>query len=181
MPVELKRLFINLQTSNERSLAMDSLTRSFGWPRLDAYQQHDVQELMRVLFETLKKLWVETSRSSLIKDLYQEEMADLAQCKKCGYQSLRRDNFLDISLVLRPSGSKNSYKSVEEAMSKFIEPEVLEGDNKYYCDKCVKKVDALKSLKFTQFPYILALKLKRFDYDNDLNQSVKNSDQFTFP
>ena len=54
---------------------------------------------------------------------------------------------------------------MEEALSKFIEPELLTGDNKYFCERCNAKVDALKGLKFTSFPYILTLQLKRFDYD----------------
>jgi ubiquitin C-terminal hydrolase len=52
-----------------------------------------------------------------------------------------------------------------QAMAKFIQPEVLDGDNQYFCERCNKKVDALKGLKFTKFPYIICFQLKRFDFD----------------
>ena len=61
----------------------------------------------------------------------------------------------------------------EEALSQFIQPETLDGDNgdnwdnQYDCKKCDKKVDAQKGLKFTEFPYLLTLQLKRFYFDSE--------------
>lgn len=36
------------------------LTKSFGWERADAFRQHDVQELLRVLFDALEQEWKNT-------------------------------------------------------------------------------------------------------------------------
>lgn len=42
---------------------------------------------------------------------------------------------------------------MDEALENFIKPEILTGDNKYFCDKCKCKVDkASKGLKFKKFP-----------------------------
>jgi ubiquitin carboxyl-terminal hydrolase 47 len=68
-------------------------------------------------------------------------------------------------LVIRGFGATKSVKSVEEAIAKFVQPEILEKDNQYHCAHCNKKVDAAKGLKFVTFPYLLTLQLKRFDYD----------------
>ena len=33
------------------------MTGSFGWDQAESFQQHDVQELLRVLFEALESEW----------------------------------------------------------------------------------------------------------------------------
>jgi len=35
-------------------------------------------------------------------------------------------------------------KNLQEGLDLFIQGEMLEGDNAYYCDRCDKKVDTLK-------------------------------------
>jgi len=52
---QLCRLFILLQTSPRQALSTQELTKSFGWDRSDVFEQHDVQELCRVLFDALGK------------------------------------------------------------------------------------------------------------------------------
>lgn len=83
----------------------------------------------------------------------------------CLHESSRLDKFLDVPLVIRPFGENRILHSVHEALSKFVQTEILEGDNAYMCDRCQKKVTAKKGLKFLKFPYLLALQLKRFDFD----------------
>jgi len=43
------------------------------------------------------------------------------------------------------------------------------------------KVDAMKGLKFSSFPYLLTLQLKRFDFDYDTFRRIKLNDKVTFP
>ena len=47
---------------------------------------------------------------------------------------------MDIPLVIRGFGETIPVKSVEEALQKFVQPEVLDKDNQYNCEKCAKKV-----------------------------------------
>lgn len=151
--------------AGQRLTARQKLTKSFGWSDADAFTQHDVQEMCRVLFDALERAWKGTSQENLINDLYQGELKDYVRCQECGHESSRADKYLDIPLVIKGFGESKAIKSVEEALFKFVEPEVLSGDNQYSCEKCSKKVNALKGLKFTKFPYILTLQLKRFDFD----------------
>ena len=51
----------------------------------------------------------------------------------------------------------------------------------YFCEKCNKKCDAHKGLKFLQFPYLLTLQLKRFDFDYNTMHRIKLNDKMTFP
>jgi|TARA_B110000196_G_C20730355_1_gene468338 uncharacterized UBP type Zn finger protein len=55
VPLQLGRLFAELQLSTRHALTTRALTASFGWSQADAFRQHDAQELCRVLFEALAK------------------------------------------------------------------------------------------------------------------------------
>ena len=52
MPLALQSVFYKLQYSRTPASTKD-LTKSFGWNTYDAFFQHDVQELNRVLCEKL--------------------------------------------------------------------------------------------------------------------------------
>ena len=53
IPLALQRLFYRLQFG-ENSVSTKDLTNSFGWDAADSFQQHDIQELNRVLSENLQ-------------------------------------------------------------------------------------------------------------------------------
>jgi len=181
IPRELQRLFARLQLCDVRAVKTKELTKSFGWKDADAFTQHDVQELCRVLFDALERVLKGTDMATLINDLYQGEMKDYVQCKECGNESSRTDKYLDIPLVIKPFGERNALRSVQEALGRFVQPELLEGDNQYLCTKCNKKVDAKKGLKLLSVPYLLMLQLKRFDFDYETMQRIKLNDRVEFP
>jgi ubiquitin carboxyl-terminal hydrolase 47 len=47
------------------------LTRSFGWESGEVWQQHDIQELCRVMFDALEQEFKDTQQADLINQLYQ--------------------------------------------------------------------------------------------------------------
>ncbi|KAL0488607.1 hypothetical protein AKO1_015692, partial [Acrasis kona] len=55
IPLQLQKLFARLQLSKSRAVTTKLLTASFGWNRQQAFVQHDVQELCRILFDALDK------------------------------------------------------------------------------------------------------------------------------
>eukprot|EP00050_Salpingoeca_kvevrii_P012902 m.25552 g.25552 ORF g.25552 m.25552 type:complete len:1146 (-) comp4447_c0_seq1:85-3522(-) len=178
---ELQALFAQLQTSNARSASTTSITKSFGWDREESFQQHDIQELMRVLFEKLESEWQDSELKDKLKQLFRGQMLDFVMCKECHTKSSRTDDFMDVPLVIRAFGATQPVESVEEAIASFVETEVLEGDNQYNCEKCEKKTDALKGLQFASLPYILTLQLKRFDLDYTTWRRIKLNDSVSFP
>ncbi|XP_022105952.1 ubiquitin carboxyl-terminal hydrolase 47-like isoform X2 [Acanthaster planci] len=181
IPYQLQRLFVQLQTSKKRSIETYDLTRSFGWDSSEAWHQHDVQELCRVMFDALETKFKNTENEDLINRLYQGQMKDYVKCLECTYESARKDSFLDIPLVIRPFGSTKTYGSVQEALQAFVMPETLKDTNQYFCEHCNKKCDAHKGLKFQSFPYVLTLQLKRFDFDYTTCTRIKLNDKVTFP
>uniref|UniRef100_A0A131YMV4 Ubiquitin carboxyl-terminal hydrolase 47 n=1 Tax=Rhipicephalus appendiculatus TaxID=34631 RepID=A0A131YMV4_RHIAP len=181
IPFQLQKLFLLLQTSSKSAIGTTDLTTSFGWDSSEAWQQHDVQELCRVMFDALEHKFKHTDQAKLICQLYEGKLKDYVKCLECGSESAREDTFLDIPLVVRPFGSNQAYGSVEEALRAFVTPETLDGCNQYSCERCARKCDAHKGLKFVRFPYLLTLQLKRFDFDPATMHRIKLNDKVTFP
>jgi hypothetical protein len=101
-------LFGLLQLSKGGAVATRALTKSFGWEGSEVFQQHDVQELMRVLFDALEETFKGTQYENLIERLYGGKLLDYIKCKDVNYHSEREDKYLDLSLVIRPFGPRRS-------------------------------------------------------------------------
>jgi ubiquitin carboxyl-terminal hydrolase 47 len=182
IPYQLQRLFLKLQTSQRRSVETTDITRSFGWDSNEAWQQHDIQELCRAMFDALEKTWENTTQANLINELYEGKMKDCVQCLQCGAESSRTVSYLDIQLPVRRFGATTeAYGSVTEALKAFCSPEILTGSNQFYCEQCQGKCDAHKSLKFVTFPYLLTIHLLRFDFDYNTLRRIKLNHRITFP
>lgn len=181
IPFQLQKLFLQLQTADRSSVETTRLTRSFGWDSSEAWQQHDIQELCRVMFEALEQSFAKTDQANLIDTLYQGKMKDYVKCLVCDKENARTDSFLDIPLPIRPFGSLTAYQSLEEALRAFVTPELLDGNNQYQCSNCNAMCDAHKGLKFTRYPYLLTIHLKRFDFDYQTFHRIKLNDRVTFP
>jgi len=183
IPYQLQKLFALLQFSERQAVETKGLTASFGWEGADAFAQHDVQELCRVLFDALEVVFKGSPLETTIADLFEGTSMDYVRCHGCGHESARPDKFMDLSLVIRPFGaSPEDYnKSVTEAIAQYIKPEILDGDNKYACDACGKRCDADKGLKLVRLPYILMFQIKRFDFDFETMRRMKINDKMQFP
>ncbi len=53
-------------------------------------------------------------------------------------------------------------ESLSKALVRFTAVEALQGDNKYHCSNCQKKVRALKQFAIDKSPNILTIQFKRF-------------------
>lgn len=62
------------QTSSKSAVETTELTRSFGWDSSEAWQQHDIQELCRVMFDALEQKFKDTDQADLIQRLYEGEI-----------------------------------------------------------------------------------------------------------
>jgi len=66
----LAKTFYRLQTCS-RAISSKTLTDSFGWDRRDAYTQHDVQELSRVLLDKLESRFDKTKLKGFVNELFE--------------------------------------------------------------------------------------------------------------
>ncbi len=112
---------------------------------------------------------------SMIKNLFQGVYANEFICKECPHYSEREELFLTINLQV-----KNKH-SIKESLDSFVEGEMLEGDNAYFCEKCEKKVNTLKRCCIKRMPNVLFLVLKRFEFNFDTMTKFKVNDYCEFP
>ena len=182
IPLQLQKLFYRLQEPLRKVEETKALTKSFQWSSNDVYVQQDIQELCRVLFEAIElSFFLSNDENNFLKELYQGKTNSVIKCIECGYKSLNKDTFMDLSLPITNMFEGIYNKSLEMAFMNFIKPEKLEGDNQYFCEKCNKKVNAEKYTSFEYFPKILFLQLGRFYYDFSTEQREKINDRIPFP
>ncbi|KAK7393143.1 hypothetical protein VNO78_21621 [Psophocarpus tetragonolobus] len=173
IPLALQSLFYKLQYSNT-SVATKELTKSFGWDTYDSFMQHDVQELNRVLCEKLEDKMKGTVVEGTIQQLFEGHHMNYIECINVDYKSTRKESFYDLQLDVK--GCKDVYASFD----KYVEVERLEGDNKYHAEHHGLQ-DARKGVLFIDFPPVLQLQLKRFEYDFTRDTMVKINDRYEFP
>ncbi|XP_038690435.1 ubiquitin carboxyl-terminal hydrolase 12-like isoform X3 [Tripterygium wilfordii] len=173
IPLALQSLFYKLQYT-DTSVATKELTKSFGWDTYDSFMQHDVQELNRVLCEKLEDKMKGTVVEGTIQQLFEGHHMNYIECINVEYKSTRKESFYDLQLDVK--GCRDVYASFD----KYVEVERLEGDNKYHAEQYGLQ-DAKKGVLFIDFPPVLQLQLKRFEYDFMRDTMVKINDRYEFP
>lgn len=106
------------------------------------FQQHDIQELCRILFEAIE-LSLDQAETNFINHIFEGNTQQIIKCNKCSYLSTKSEKFLDLSLPIRNDFDKIYNSSLEMALMNFLKPEELNNDNKYDCSQCKEKVNSI--------------------------------------
>lgn len=176
IPLQLQRLFARLLLSDQEAASTSELTESFGWKHNEEMQQHDVQELNRILFSAIETSLIGTSGKDLISHLYHGSTVSQIVCQVCNKISEKKEDFLDLNITV--SGFNNLHESLT---STFVHKEVMKGKNQYKCSMCCKLVDAKKGVKIRKLPPILTFSLLRFCFDLSKGERFKEKGKFIFP
>ncbi len=72
-------------------------------------------------------------------------------------------------------------KNLEEALDLFVKGDILDGENRYYCEQYDRKLTAEKRCYFKSLPDTMIITLKRFEFDYNAMLKVKVNDYFEFP
>eukprot|EP01018_Ginkgo_biloba_P002353 Gb_35991 [translate_table: standard] len=121
--------------------------------------------------ETLKMYHPETTLAKIFGGIFAQQVI----CRGCPHKSERDEPFAAISVDVK------NKKNLLESLNSFVQGDLLEGENAYYCEKCNQKVDALKRVCVKSLPHTLVIHLKRFDFDYETMQRLKLKDRFEFP
>ncbi|GFS61409.1 ubiquitin carboxyl-terminal hydrolase 40 [Trichonephila inaurata madagascariensis] len=176
IPLQLQRLFARLLLVDQQAASTTELTDSFGWSNNEELQQHDVQELNRILFSAIDSSLVGTSGKDLISQLYHGSTITEIVCQICGKISEREEDFLDLNVIVA------GYNNLQDSLNAtFLQTEIMKGKNQYRCSTCCNLVDAKKGLKIQCLPPILTLSLLRFSYDIAKGERFKETGKFIFP
>lgn len=82
---QLQKLFASLQIGKLPYASTTGLTSSFGWTNSQSYEQQDVQEFMRVLFDAIEQSFEQNSIFGVIEDLFMGLGSGFIECKECNY------------------------------------------------------------------------------------------------
>eukprot|EP00440_Ansanella_granifera_P045560 gb/GFBE01049357.1/.p1 GENE.gb/GFBE01049357.1/~~gb/GFBE01049357.1/.p1 ORF type:complete len:1302 (+),score=337.04 gb/GFBE01049357.1/:1-3906(+) len=174
----LQNVFYKMQTADQ-AVNCKELMKSFGWDTVDAFTQHDAQELNRILCDRLEERMKNTPSDGSIKRLFEGEMENYIECIDVDYKSRRNETFYDIQLNIKGERGQE-LQNIEESLREFTTEETLEGDNAYEAEGHGKQ-RAKKGIRFLRFPPVLNLQLKRFHFDLEKLDMVKLNTRFEFP
>jgi len=160
LPYQFQVLFAQMSHSRRNAVSTKAFTKSCGFGQSDVFQQHDVQELCRILFDAIEQSSKPLYKN--LKELFEVSSIEFLRSKEnpIEHASEKLAENLDISLPLEDRDMK-----LEEAFRSMLEVENLTDDNQWFCEKANAKVDAERGIKFQTFPNVLAIHLMRFVYD----------------
>ncbi|CAG8438368.1 11338_t:CDS:10 [Funneliformis caledonium] len=175
---QLQVVFGNLQESEKKSYEATQFCHAYkdydGQP-LNVALQMDVDEYFNGLFDRLENSVSGTPQAMLLKEHFGGALVQQIKSRDCGHISEKEESFYAISCEVK------NKKNVEESLELYVEGELLDGDNQYFCTKCNKPVDAIKRSCIKKLPKNLIMHLKRFDFDMELLKRVKINEYFEFP
>ena len=117
-------------------------------------QQHDAADIFSYLLECT------TATSPSMKALFNSIIMHNTRCLSCDQTfSSNEENPLIQVLVMY---------STKESLKMFLQPFILEGNNKYFCSNCKSFQNAARSTFFTRLGDVLVIQLRRFSFVDNI-------------
>lgn len=102
----------------------------------------DVEEYLNMFMDKLESAIKGTPQEKTIHHHFGGTFASEIVCKTCPHSYLRTESFLNVGIPVM------NKKNIQEGLDAFVKGDMLEEGNQYFCEKCDKKVDALKRTCF---------------------------------
>ncbi|KAG6952948.1 hypothetical protein JG687_00012695 [Phytophthora cactorum] len=168
----LQKLFAQMQLGNESYYDPTEFASTLS---LNNVMQQDAQEFSKLLLAHLRTIFGQSRFSrhrGLVDRIFQGQMSYVTKCLKCKNKSMRPSSYYEISLNIK------GHKTVEDCIGSYLSAEVLEGENKYFCEHCDAKQCAERylELKPQALPPTLMVQLMRFVYDANAGRKKKLTD-----
>lgn len=138
-------------------------------------EQHDALEFFNSLVDSLDEALKSLNQAPIMTKVLGGSFADQKICKDCPHRYSREESFTTLNIDIR------NHSNLLDSLEQYVKGDLLEGANAYHCDKCDRKVDTVKRLCINKLPPVLAIQLKRFDYDWERECAIKFNDYFEFP
>ncbi|EIW87202.1 cysteine proteinase, partial [Coniophora puteana RWD-64-598 SS2] len=113
--------------------------------------------------------------STFIHQIFEGILTSETRCLTCEKVSARDESFLDLSIDIEANSS------VTACLRQFSASEMLCQRNKFFCDGCCDYQEAEKRMKIKRLPNVLALHLKRFKYQEEVQKYIKLAYRVAFP
>ncbi|KAJ0242043.1 Ubiquitin carboxyl-terminal hydrolase 17 [Hirschfeldia incana] len=132
-------------------------------------KQEDAHEFLRCAVDTMQSVFLKEAdaagsfaeETTLVGLTFGGYLHSKIKCMKCLHKSERTELMMDLTVEIG-----GDIGSLEEALAQFTAYEVLDGENRYLCDRCKSYQKAKKKLMILEGPNILTVVLKRFQSDN---------------
>ncbi|XP_073886570.1 ubiquitin carboxyl-terminal hydrolase 9Y isoform X18 [Macaca fascicularis] len=148
--------------------------RLWGEP-VNLREQHDALEFFNSLVDSLDEALKALGHPAILSKVLGGSFADQKICQGCPHRYECEESFTTLNVDIR------NHQNLLDSLEQYIKGDLLEGANAYRCEKCDKKVDTVKRLLIKKLPQVLAIQLKRFDYDWERECAIKFNDYFEFP
>ncbi|XP_051782099.1 probable ubiquitin carboxyl-terminal hydrolase FAF-X [Erpetoichthys calabaricus] len=148
--------------------------RLWGEP-VNLREQHDALEFFNSLVDSLDEALKALGHPPMLSKVLGGSFADQKICQGCPHRYECEETFTALNMDIR------NHQNLLESLEQYVKGDLLEGANAYHCEKCNKKVDTVKRLLIKKLPPVLAIQLKRFDYDWERECAIKFNDYFEFP
>jgi ubiquitin carboxyl-terminal hydrolase 9/24 len=174
----LQMIFGHLAESKMQYYVPKGFWRQFRFgsgERVNLREQHDAVEFFNSVVDCIDESMKSMSREQICSKILGGVFADQKICKGCPHRYSREESFTLLSVDVKHS------QRLSESLEQYVKGDLLEGPNAYHCEKCNKKIDAVKRTCIKRLPVVLAIQLKRFDYDWEREIAVKSNEYFEFP
>ena len=126
---------------------------------INVREQKDSYEFFTILMDQLELGLKSTSNPFLIKNLFMGTLSNEIIGKECPHKSENNEPLLALILNVK------NHKNILDSLKDYIKGDILEGENAYFCEKCEKKVKALRRTSIKVLPTNFILVLKRFEFN----------------
>ncbi|KAK7176942.1 hypothetical protein R3I93_001013 [Phoxinus phoxinus] len=162
--LQLQKLFTKL---SEKATTTEGITRSLGIRHV--YEQQDAVEYYRKI---LKAVGTNASK------VFEGKMNNITKCGQCGNETPEPSTFISILLSIDAGNDKYD---MGKSLKTFFEHSKLEEDDWMYCEECDHKTETETWSEIDEYPTVLTLHLKRFDFDYIQMRYKKNECRLDVP
>lgn len=117
----------------------------------------------------------EQAPKTFVHELFEGQLSNEVRCLCCETVTRRVESFFDLSVDVEQNSSLTS------CLRSFSSTELLEKQDKFFCDVCCSLQEAERRMRVKKLPRILALHLKRFKYVEQLGKYKKLGYRVVFP
>jgi ubiquitin carboxyl-terminal hydrolase 8 len=121
-------------------------------------------------FETIKNMYA-NDYSEIWNLFYGIHISQISLLETNQVISIKPEPYFIISL---PIPVNNKSPTLIDCFDLYVEGEILDGENKVFCETTNTKEDVKKNITFWSFPTILVIDIKRFNHQNRKNQILIN-------
>ncbi|KAG8071164.1 hypothetical protein GUJ93_ZPchr0006g43624 [Zizania palustris] len=112
---------------------------------------------------------------TLVHRTFQGILTNETKCLMCETITAKDEPFFDLSVDVEQNSSLTS------CLKNFFSTEILNGEDKFFCDRCCSLQEAHKRMKIKKAPQILVIHLKRFKFVEQLSRHKKLSYRVVYP